>query len=251
MNISRAIQHPTQDPNFVQKLAVASLVGMVPILNFAIQGYALEHAANVMAGRELPLPGWSDLSAKFNRGLRLGLANLVYAAPLLLLYGVMIVAILVFTFGAQAALYSGRESREVSRLLGAGSVALFGAMAVFGGVLFIFGIAIGLLGPGIFRQYARYGTFASCFQFGEILAFTRRRIGDIIRSLVILYAILMVPTLGSVVLQFIPCLGSLASFAVMFAALGYYQIVFAHLMGQMMLKDGQAAATMPPTTTGG
>ena len=76
MNISRAIQHPTLDPNFIQKLAITSLIGAVPILNFAVQGYALEHAENVMAGRDLPLPGWSDLSARFNRGLRLGLAHL-------------------------------------------------------------------------------------------------------------------------------------------------------------------------------
>ncbi|MEO6061500.1 MAG: DUF4013 domain-containing protein [Thermoflexales bacterium] len=244
MNISRAIQHPTQDPNFIQKLAITSLVGMVPILNFAVQGYALEHAANVMAGRELPLPGWSDLSARFNRGLRLGLAQLVYAAPLLFLYGVLMTAILVFTFGAQAAIYSGQASRDVSRFLGVGSVALFGIMAVLGGALFFLGIAIGLLGPGIFRQYLQHGTFGSCFQFGEILAFTRRRIGNIMLSQVILYAIVLAPILGSMFLQFIPCLGSLASFALMFAALGYYQIVHAHLMGQMMLKDSQVPA--PP-----
>jgi len=244
MNISRAIQHPTQDPNFIQKLAITSLVGLVPILNFAVQGYALEHAANVMAGRELPLPGWNDLSARFNRGLRLGLAQWVYTAPLLILYGVLMTAILIFTFGAQAAIYSGQQSRDVSRFLGVGSVALIGFVAVFGGVLFILGIAIGLLGPGIFRQYVQHGTFGSCFHFGEILAFTRRRIGDIMLSLVILYAILLVPMLGSMFLQFIPCLGSLASFVLMFAALGYYQIVHAHLMGQMIAKDD--AALTPP-----
>jgi hypothetical protein len=89
-----------------------------------------------------------------------------------------------------------------------------------------------------------------------VLAYTRRRIGDIVLAWLALGAIGVVVGLGSMVLSFVPCLGTLAVLALSFAVTGYLIVVHAHLMGQMLLKDSQALAPAPappapPMTTGG
>lgn len=248
MDISRALQHPTRDPAFVQKLAVTSLVGMVPILNFALYGYALEHSKNVVEGRDTPLPSWDNLGAKFERGLMLGLAQLVYLAPVLLVYGCFFI-FAIGSMGLANAASTRQQSRDIGALFGVGTVAVMCLVALMA-------LAISLLSPGVYRQYYTHGTFASCFKFGEVLAYTRRRIGDIVLAWLALGAIGVVVGLGSMVLSFVPCLGTLAVLALSFAVTGYLIVVHAHLMGQMLLKDSQAlspapAPPAPPMTTGG
>lgn len=248
MDISRAIQHPTKDPNFVQKLAVTSLVGMVPILNFALYGYALEHSKNVVEGRDTPLPTWDNLGAKFEAGLMLGLAQLVYLAPVLLVYGCFII-FAIGGVGLANAASTRQQSRDIGALFGVGTIAV---LCVVG----LMALAISLLSPGVYRQYYTHGTFASCFKFGEVLAYTRRRIGDIVLAWLALGAIGLVVGLGSMVLSLVPCLGTLAVLALSFALTGYLIAVHAHMMGQMILKDSQAPVSLlvpqaPPPTIGG
>jgi hypothetical protein len=247
MNISRALQHPTQDPAFVQKLAVTSLVGMVPILNFALYGYALEHSKSVMEGRYTVLPNWDDIGAKFQRGLLLVLAQMAYLLPVFLIYGCFFIFI-IGGAGLAGAANTRQQERDIAAILSVGSISI---MCVAG----LVALALSLLTPGVYRQFFIHGTFASCFKFGEVLAYTRRRIGDIVLAWLALGAIGLVVGLGSMVLSIIPCLGTLAVLAISFALSGYLIVVHAHLMGQMMLKDGQALASVPPapppTNTGG
>ena len=247
MDISRALQHPTRDPAFVQKLAVTSLVGMVPILNFALYGYALEHSKSVMEGRDSILPTWDDIGAKFQRGLLLVLAQMAYLAPVFLIYGCFFIFI-IGGAGLAGAANTRQQERDIAALLSVGSIAI---MCVAG----LVALVLSLLTPGVYRQFFIHGTFASCFGFSEVLAFTRRRIGDIVLAWLALGAIGVVIGLGSMVLSFIPCLGTLAVLAISFAVTGYLIVVHAHLMGQMMLKDSQALAqpAMPPApaTAGG
>lgn len=246
MNISRALQHPTQDPNFVQKLAVTSLVALVPFLNFALYGYALEHSKSVMEGRDNILPNWDDIGAKFQRGLLLVLAQMAYLLPVFLIYGCFFIFI-VGGAGLASAANTRQQERDVAALLSVGSISI---MCVAGFV----GLALSLLTPGVYRQFFIHGTFASCFKFSEVLAFTRRRLGDILLAWLALGGIGLGVGLVAMVLSLVPCLGTIAVFALSFIVTGYLQVVHAHLMGQMMLKDSQTLAPMspvPPATTGG
>lgn len=232
MNISRALQHLTQDRDYISKLAIASLLSTVPILNFAVSGYALEHTGNVMAGQEVPLPSWDNLGAKFSRGLTLAIAQLVYFAPVLLLYGCFFIFV-IGGAGLAGNADTRQQERTIAAILGVGSF----AMVCVGGLITL---AISLLLPGVYRQYYKHGTFGACFKFGEVLAFTRRRIGDILLAWLTLGGIGLVIGFGNVVLQFIPCLGTLAGLALSLAYAGYVHIVNAHLMAQMIEKDDAA-----------
>lgn len=248
MDISRALQHPTRDPNYVQKLAVTSLVAMVPILNFALYGYALEHSRNVMEGRDAILPGWDDIGSKFQRGLLLVLAQMVYLLPVFLIYGCFFIFI-IGGAGLASAANTRQQERNIAAILSVGSISI---MCVAG----LVALALSVFTPGVYRQFFIHGTFASCFKFSEVLAFTRRRLGDIILAWLALGAIGLVAGLGSMVLSLVPCLGTLAVLALSFALSGYLIVVHAHMMGQMMLKDSKALAPMPmppvpPATIGG
>ncbi|MBK8835485.1 MAG: DUF4013 domain-containing protein [Anaerolineae bacterium] len=248
MNISRALQHPTQDPNFVKKLAITGLVALVPFLNFALFGYALDHSRNVMAGRDAILPDWDDIGSKFQRGLLLVLAQMVYLLPVFLIYGCFFVFIIAGT-GLASAANTRQQERDVAAVLSVGSIAILCVVAIVA-------LTLSLFMPGVYRQFYRHGTFASCLKFGEVLAFTRRRIVDIILAGLTLGAMGIGVGVVTIVLSFVPCLGTIAVMALSVGVTGYSQVVYAHLMGQIMLKDSQALAPVPmplvpPATIGG
>jgi hypothetical protein len=86
MDFGRGISYIRQDPNWLVKTLLGSVIALVPVLNFAAYGYGLEVLKNVFNGRETPLPEWGDnFGDKFVRGLLAFIIQFVYALPMLLL----------------------------------------------------------------------------------------------------------------------------------------------------------------------
>ena len=156
---------------------------------------------------------------------------MAYLLPVFLIYGCFFIFI-VGGAGLASAANTRQQERDVAALLSVGSISI---MCVAGFV----GLALSLLTPGVYRQFFIHGTFASCFKFSEVLAFTRRRLGDILLAWLALGGIGLGVGLVAMVLSLVPCLGTIAVFALSFIVTGYLQVVHAHLMGQMMLKDSQ------------
>ncbi|MCL5958163.1 MAG: DUF4013 domain-containing protein [Chloroflexi bacterium] len=128
-DLAKAFTYMFEDENWVAKMLLGSVFVLLSFMLIGIPflvGYSVETLQNVMAGRTRPLPEWTDLGDKFVKGLFLGLALLIWAIPVLLLWGLGFV----FFFVAAAT--------------GEGAVALVGtgALLLYWGAGFIYQIAL-------------------------------------------------------------------------------------------------------------
>ena len=156
MNLGKAFQYPFEDREWASKIGLGALISLVPILNFAMLGYILEVMRRVQHSDPTPLPGWDDLGKKFMDGLMLFLAGFVYALPVIILVGIPMALIAI-----PAAVAANSNSQGVAN-----------AVATAGGfvglclscILILYGIALSIVFPAIYLEYAAKGTFGACFR---------------------------------------------------------------------------------------
>lgn len=199
MDISKSLTYAFEDKDWLSKLGLGALLSLVPIVNFAWQGYTVAIIRQVKAGWPLPLPTWDDLEKKLMDGLKLGGAMLIYALPLFILIFVPII------FVVLPALV---QNEDLQGLLAAiGGLGFLATMCVVG----IYGLALGFVYPAIQLHYAHTGTFAACFQWGPILQIIRSHTSNYVTAWVMA---LLVGFVGSFVMSsvsgmvvIIPCLG--------------------------------------------
>ena len=88
MNLSRAFTYAFEDPQWGGKLALVllwALVAMIPLLGLAgmamLAGYGLDLLRNQLAGKQRPLPEWTDFNSRLGDGFNALVAILVYNIP--------------------------------------------------------------------------------------------------------------------------------------------------------------------------
>ena len=219
IDIGRAVQHPFEDQNWISKLLIGGLVNIVPILNFAGFGYAIDHLKNVSRGQDVPLPTWDDLGAKFGTGLKLVVVNFVFALPMIAL---TCVAGIIPALGAGAS--DGGNDTFMAALLGTSTILIC--------LVGLYSLVLALLAPAIYIQLARTDNIGACFRFGELWAIANRNLGDYIVSIVVLIAAGIVISIVIGVINIIPCLGQIVTIVIGFLMLPYLQVLSAHLFGQ-------------------
>ncbi len=229
MDIQRSFTFQFEDRQWASKLGLGGLITMIPILNFAWTGYMVEIVRNVKGGVSPTLPEWDDIGKKFSEGLMLGLAGLVYALPLLLLFGIP------FTVLILSGLLSGSQDLQ----------GLSGMLAGTGGLLFplvacvavIYGLLMALVQPAIFLIYSRTGSFASCFDFRRISEIITRNSGPYFTvwglSLVAGIGVGMVVSIVGGLVGWIPCIGWIVTLVLSLGSTVYITSIFSHLVGQL------------------
>ncbi len=222
IDIGRAIQHPTEDPNWPRKLGIGALIALVPILNFALNGYAVEHLKNASNGMDVPLPAWDNLGEKFTNGLRVFAVTLVLALPIVLL-----TCIIAAAGGGLAALSGGTERPGDAAVAGVGALAL--AVSFLAA---LYGLFLTYLLPAIYIQYAKTKDVGACLRLGELLSIARADTGSYLTIFAILIGITFVLGLIAGVLNIIPCLGQILSLLIAFLAASYLTVLLGHLCGQ-------------------
>jgi hypothetical protein len=232
MNLQKALSYPFEDKQWASKIGLGAVISIVPILNFAWLGYIIELIRNVIKGDSSPLPGWDDLGKKFMDGLILFLAGLVYALPAILLIGVMAATM------APAIIAGNNYTQDVTNaILAAGSVIALSLLCV----LILYGLALSVAFPAIYVEYALKGTFASCFDFKDIINRIKKNAGAFFTAWGVYLGIGIGASLAAgivgALLGWIPCLGQLIGFLVGLAASLYVQLVYAHLFGQYGAMD--------------
>ena len=228
LDAEKSFSFPFEDKEWISKLGLGALIAMVPILNFAWSGYLVDVLRNVIAGNPKPLPAWDDLGKKFNEGLILFGALLIYASPILIAFCLPLGIV------TSSGLLSGsNNTQDLNRVITeAGGILLFGLLCVS----LLYGLVLSILYPAILLLFAREGTFASCFHLREALALIRRNAGPFFTA----WALGIVASLGAgllvgfvnLVVGFIPCIGWVISLALSFASSVYANVVYAHLFGQ-------------------
>lgn len=240
MDFGKAVSYLFEDDEWQSKVGIASLLSIIPVLNFAVIGYEVSTVRSVMRGESRPLAKWSDVGALFMDGLWLSLARIIYVLPI---FGLLIVPFASFFLLAFAA---GGENERVSVWA---PVALLICAC---GFLFIIGYALlfGLISPAITAQYVRHGTFSACFDVAAAGRFIRANLSDYLSTwlgvLAISVAINLVAGPVLAVVAFIPCLGQLAYILLLGAVAAFTLLVQGHLVGQLLRADLARAGTSQP-----
>jgi hypothetical protein len=110
--------------------------------------------------------------------------------------------------------------------------------------MLLWGIFVALISPAIYVRLAAFGRFSAAFEVGELWAFTRANIGNVILAIILLAlaAWIVVPIIG--LLGLIVCLvGVLISLP--FSSL-WQSLLTAHLYGQIGAHGNRAVRTPVP-----
>lgn len=246
VDLGKAFQHMFDDPEWITKTIIGALLLVVPILNFTVYGYELRVVKNVRKGEPRPMPTWDDFSSFFSEGLLLGLARIVYGLPLLVFIIPFFFIFLMPMFAALAA--GGSDSEAANRVFGL----VFGAGMLFMflclGLMMIYGLLLGFAFPAITANFAKHGTFASCFEFKAILAFIRTNFNNYLMVwLATLAAGLVVGAIYTAV-NLVPCIGFLFALPLIMAGGFFVLMVGGHALGQALAYEAAPAVAAP---TGG
>ncbi len=170
MDLERSLTFPFKDDEWLQKLLIAGIVGVVPIINLALIGWGVRQLKKVIADQELPLPDWSDFGDYFVKGLLVVIGNLIYAIPMLI-------------FICLASVFGGDWSSSYEYGYSSGGLNIIGLC--FGCLTSLWGLLVGIVLPAAVTQYAVTEDFASFFRFGEIFRYIGRNLGNYIIALIV------------------------------------------------------------------
>ena len=230
IDLGRALQHPFEDRDWATKLLIGAAVNVVPILNFAMMGYTLDVLRNVSRGQDVPLPAWDDFGKKFVDGLKLFVAQLVYALPLIVLTIVYVFATVFMTVVTASGDDQGSRSEFAF-------VSLITVLSLgFFCFALLYSLFIGIIMPALYIQLARTGEIGSCFRLREMWTIAQRRAGDYALVVLVLFGL---PLAASIIVSFftaIPILGALVALLlvpILIALSSYYMVVSGHLYGQL------------------
>lgn len=217
MDIALAFSYAFKDEEWLKKLGIGALIMLSAFLIIPLPilyGYMIAIIRNVANGEKRPLPDWDDVGKMFTEGWILVAVILVYSLPLIILYGIVI--------GAGIALTnSGSEELFVAMMSIAQCVGL------------VFSLVMALFGPAVLVQFAKHGTFSSCFELNEIYAFTRRNIGNVLLAWVTALAASLLMQIAVVVSVITIC----GPFIIMFAGYIWVMSVMGHVYGQIAAQD--------------
>jgi hypothetical protein len=224
MDFTRALTFPFEDDDWLSKLGLGLLIGLIPIVGnpLAVQGWSFRLAQAVKRGDPTPMPDWSDFGGKLGKGLMVWLASFIYQIPTAIVFCVLWA---VFLLPAM----SGGDEDLATALAGGASII---AVCCFC-VVILYAIAAGLVYMAGYLRYMdndeEFGTF---FQFGDNIALLRENIGDFGMFIVyMLLAGLIVSVVSSITLG----LGGLVA--------GPFMMYFSgHLIGQLATKISPVGA---------
>jgi hypothetical protein len=217
VDFGRSLKFFREDANYVQKLAIGLLIGIVPILNFAGAGYGLEVLKNTGEGRELPLPTWDNIGDKFVAGLKLLVPTIVYSLPSIVMSCITNVA-------AQAPSIMLQNGNQQDAEAAGAVLAGLGVVALcLSGVQLIYSLFLQYLLPAVQIQFVRSNyDIGATLRFREVWQITQVNSGEYFKSVLLQVAFGILATIGVLVTCF------LGFFVLVPLAL----IIPAHLTGQ-------------------
>ena len=236
MDFGKSFVYMFQDPSWFRKLLIGTLlvlaailfswllVGLIPLL--IVLGWAQVTLRNVLDGQEHPMPEWEDWGDFIVRGLKLGVAMLIWLLPIFILILPMILG---------SALLGNQSNSSAG-----GGVLIACASCL----MLLWGIFVALISPAIYVRLAAFDRFSAAFEVGELWAFTRDNIGNVILAIFLLLLVswIAVPIIGF--LGVIVCVvGLLVSLP--FSSL-WQTLVTANLYGQIGAYGNRPVRTPVP-----
>ena len=209
-----------KDPDWVMKMLLGGLLGIIPIVNFVIAGYGLRTINNVRGDAAPVLPEWKGFGDMWVDGLKLFIIGMIYSIP------VWIIGLLT---GAPAAVLSSMGGDESGfGFLAAGTACLGGLLSLAVAAFILFWVL------GAITNFAvNNGDFGSAFQFGKIWDIIKGNIGKLVMAVIAAVVASVIVGLLSSVLAFIPCIGWIIAWAISFVAGFYILLVISYTCGHI------------------
>jgi len=217
MDIVKAYTFIPKDEKWISKIligAVISLFSFLVLPIFLVYGYQLAVTRRVMKGEVNPLPEWENWGELLMDGLKIFVAIIIYALPIILL------SICSTIVGAVV------EDETVGTITG----------IVMGCVGALYGIFLAFVVPALNITYARTGDFGAMLRLGEVFAIVRENVVDILLTIVagfvagLLFFIIMLVSViticGPIILTFVWPV--------------WYGVANGHLYGQIGAKSKES-----------
>jgi len=223
MDIGKSFTYMFEDPDWLRKLGIGTLIGLIgiafsPILIgliplLMLMGYTLDVVRNTMDGREHPLPEWEDWGGFLVRGLKLCGVFIIWALPMILIS---------IPLGIGSALAENNG----------GGVEAFGTLLIVCGscLMLLWGLFLALISPAIYVRLARTDRFGSAFELGKLWAFTRDNIGNVIIAIILTWVAGLIAAIIAALGVIALVIGLVVS--IPFAMFWQY-LVQSHLFGQI------------------
>jgi hypothetical protein len=235
MDIGKAFTYITEDENWVSKLGIGALLGMVPIVNFSVVGYQVQIARNVWQEKERPLPAWDDFGKFFVDGLRFTAIMIIYMLPVFIIYGVIMGTVFASALSTDPTTFDP-SSGSFDPSSGLPFVMIGLSMMC----IMPYSFLIYALYPMFFIQIARRQSVKSCFDFKEMWALFRAQPVNYLIVMAITFGLYMVISIALMPIYFIgiliPCFGFIITMLASGAVIVLVSAVSGHLEGQFILE---------------
>lgn len=209
MDFGKAFTFVFDDEDWVKKVLIGGILGLIPVVNLIVLGYGLKVLKNVADGVEHPLPDWTDFGDYFVQGLMSFLGGLIWAAPLIVL-GILSSAI------RWATGYDLRSDQ--SAWYYSGQACIWGLECLSG----LYGLFLGIVIPAAITEYAISNEFGAFFRFGEIFKYIKANLGNYVIALLLIGVAQFIGGFGLILC----CVGVLFT--------GFWAtVVSSHLLGQV------------------
>lgn len=231
MNLSGNLQENLTfvfaDPDWKKKVLIGAGVSVVPLLNFASTGYALEVIRNIRNNSSPILPDWSNNWGRFfTDGLKMVAVSFIYVLPLALVFccGSSVMSAAITPGNSYGGSY-GSGGSSLASTAGTLITLLLWALGVIYLVGFIF------WGQGVYANYAIHDTFSAAFAFGKILELVKANWPRMLFTAALCVGIGVVLGIVTGVLSIIPCLGTIVGLVLSLAGSFYLILIYAYNVG--------------------
>ena len=216
MDIGSSFSYMFQDEDWIKKILIGGVVGIIPIVNFAAIGYMIQIIRNVRDGQALPLPEWDEFGKYFVDGLWIFLIFLVWSIPIILVACLQGIGTAVLA----------EASEDAANAFGVIS-------ACFSCVIVLWALLIAAVSPAILVRYAEIGEFMAGFQFSEILNIIRANVGNYIIVILLIWVASLIASFGVI----------LCVIGVIFTQFWSY-LVTGNLVGQLAAQEQSTELTV-------
>lgn len=212
MDIEEEVKFPTKDSEWIVKVLIGGILGIIPIINFIEYGYILKVMKGAIDGNP-GMPKWEDWGNLFINGLIGFVINLIYLIiPILIIF--------VSASGIMMAAFSGNMNLLVGMVAGA-----------IGGILIglLLALILGFLIPMALAMYTKENSFGAAFRIGEVIS----RIKSVFADYITVYIILIVLLFILALLNSIPILG----FLIWIFGTFYVSVVAFNMFGKVYTRS--------------
>jgi len=228
MQIIKGFNYITQDPDWVKKILIGSIVTAIPVVESISDGYQIQTIKNIRANNPRPLPEWDDASTFFKQGI--GLRLIIYAIYIPTFITTVLAIILTFA-GILGMFVNDADARYelfIGRFLGWKLFIPILDVIVLTVLPIVF-ITI----PVLSRRLAAGHSVLSLFNPFPTVKLIFSNFGAYVLSRVAVFTIITIAIILSTVVNVLPVIGILASWFIVAVARFWGRLMWAYYLAHM------------------